>query len=177
MTRRHGEARFTARIAAAPDRIWSVIRRFGEVAAWSPIAVTSHIVAGMDATSGAERELRTADGTLIRERLTLLDDALRCLEYAMLSFPIPVTEQHNRIVVEAAEAGWSSVTFVARFVPAKGITVEAIATLNRDVFAAGANGLGRLLDAMVRLPPDAVAPVREANDTAAIGECPSPQGS
>lgn len=171
MTRHHGEARLTARIAAAPDRIWSVIRRFGEVAAWSPIAAISHIVAGTDATAGAERELRTADGTVIREQLTLLDDGSRCLEYTMLSFPIPVTKQHNRIVVEGAGQGWSSVTFLARFVPAEGTTVEAIATLNSGVFAEAAVGLGRLLGATVHLPPDALPPVREANDAAA------PQGS
>ena len=177
MTRHHGEARLTARIAAAPDRIWSVIRRFGEVAAWSPIAAISRIVVGTDATVGAERELRTANGTAVREKLTLLDDGLRCLEYAMLSFPIPVTEQYNRIVVEDAELGWSPVTFVARFVPAEGATVEEIAAINRGVFAEAAVSLGRLLDAMVHLPPDAFPPVREASDAAAIGECPSPQGS
>jgi hypothetical protein len=149
MTRGHGENRFAAQIASDPDRIWAVIRRFGDVAAWSPIAATSHIVAGIDATPGAERELHTTDGTSVRERLTLLDDGLRCLEYDMLTFPIPVSEQLNRIVVEEAGPGWARVTFVARFVPAEGTRVEEITAINRDVFAAAANGLGRLLGATV----------------------------
>jgi hypothetical protein len=150
MTHRHGETCSAAQIASDPDRIWSVIRRFGDVAAWSPIAATSRIVAGIDATVGAERELRTADGASVRERLTLLDEGSRCLEYEMLSFPIPVTEQRNRIVVEDAAPGWSRVTFVARFDPAEGTTIEEIAAINRDVFAAAAAGIGRLLDVNVR---------------------------
>ncbi|WP_277968071.1 SRPBCC family protein [Sphingomonas echinoides] len=150
MTRGHGEIRFAARIAADSDQIWAVIRHFGDVAAWSPIAETSRIVAGIDATPGAERELRTTEGTSVRERLTLLDDGLRCLEYDMLSFPIPVSEQHNRIVVEDAGPGWSRVTFVAWFVPTEGTTIEDIAAINRDVFAGAAAGIGRLLDVKVR---------------------------
>jgi hypothetical protein len=150
MTPLQGEIRFAAQIASNPDRIWSVIRRFGDVASWSPIAETSLIVTGIDATPGAERELLTADGALVRERLTLLDDGARCLEYDMLNFPIPVSEQHNRIIVEDAEPGWSRVTFTARFVPAEGATIEEIAAINRKVFAAAAAGIGRLLDVAIR---------------------------
>jgi hypothetical protein len=150
MTRRHGEIRFAAEIASEPDRIWSVIRRFGDVAAWNPVASTSRLVAGIDATPGAERELPTSDGTLVRERLTALDEGLRRLDYDVLSFPIPVTEQHNRILVEHAGPGWSRVTFVARFCPADGTTIEEIAGINRDAFAAAAAGIGRLFDVDVR---------------------------
>ena len=149
MTREHGEIRFIAQIASEPDRIWSVIRRFGDVAEWSPIAVTSRIVAGAGDVPGAVRELLTEDGTTVRERLTVLDDGLRLLEYEMLNFPIPVTEQRNSITVEGADPGWSRVTFAARFVPAEGTTSEQIADINRDVFAAAATGIGRLLEVQV----------------------------
>lgn len=61
-----------------------------------------------------------------------------------------LTEQHNRIIVEDAEPGWSCVTFAARFVPAEGTTIEEIAAINREVFAAAAAGIGRLLDVAIR---------------------------
>lgn len=149
MTQRHGEIRFAAEIASDPDRIWSVIRDFGRVADWSPIASSSRLVAGVNASPGAERELLTADGTAIRERLLSLDDSARSLEYEMLSFPIPVTEQHNRITVEGTSPGSSLVSFVARFVPSDNGSVAQIAAINRDVFVAAAAGIGRMLDAAV----------------------------
>ncbi len=159
MTQPHGEVRFAAEIAADPDRIWSKIRDFGRVADWNPIASSSRLIAGTDTTPGAERELLTADGTSVRERLTGLDDHARRLDYEMLSFPIPVTEQRNRITVDQAAAGWSLVAFVSRFLPSQGVADEQIAAINREAFAAAAEGIGRLLDAQVR--PSAGSTERE----------------
>lgn len=113
-------------------------------------ASSSRLVAGADGTPGAERELVTADGTSVRERLTGLDDVERWLEYEMLTFPIPVTEQRNRISVELAPPGSSLVTFVARFIPSSGFAPEEIAAINRNAFAAAAAGIARLLDADVK---------------------------
>ena len=102
MTRAQGDVRFAAEIAADPDRIWSTIRDFGRVADWNPVASSSRLVVGDDIKPGVERELLTADGMSVLERLTGLDDHARRLDYQMLSFPFPVTEQRNRITVDQA---------------------------------------------------------------------------
>lgn len=151
MTQSHGEVSFAAEIAADANRIWSKIRDFGRVADWNPIASSSHLVVGSDIKPGIERELLTTDGSSVLERLTGLDDRARRLDYEMLSFPIPVTEQRNEIRVDPAEAGWSLVTFVSRYVPAEGVAGEDIADINRNAFVAAAAGLGRLLEAEIRL--------------------------
>ncbi|MDQ0837034.1 SRPBCC family protein [Sphingomonas faeni] len=150
MTPRHGEGRFAAEIAADPDRIWSTIRDFGRAADWNPVASSSRLVVGTDITPGIERELLTADGQSVLERLTGLDDHAHRLDYEMLSFPIPVMEQRNQITVDQATKGWSLVTFTARFAPADGVAIDEIAAINRTAFAAAAGGIGRLLDADVR---------------------------
>lgn len=146
MTQRHGEVRFVAEITAEPERIWLVIRRFGDVANWNPIASTSRLVAGIDGVPGAERELLLVDGTTVRERLIEIDEGKRHLEYEMLSFPIPLTEQRNRIVVSASTPGGSLVTFTARFLPMTGTTIDEIAAINRSAFTSAAAGIGRLLN-------------------------------
>ena len=153
MTRPLGEMRLVAEIAAEPERIWAVIRRFGQVADWNPVARSSRLVAGVDAVPGAERELQIADGGSVRERLTGLDDAALRLDYEMLSFPIPVTAQRNRITVAPGTvAGRSLVTFSAHFMPKAGTAAEDVAALNRAAFAGAAVGIGRLLDVEVRVP-------------------------
>lgn len=150
MTRRQGNVRFAAEIAADPDRIWSTIRDFGRVADWNPVASSSRLVVGIDMKPGVERELLTADGMSVLERLTGLDDHARRLDYEMLSFPFPVTEQRNRITVDQAKTGWSLVTFTASFVAVDGAAIEEIAAINRNAFAGAADGIGRLLEADVR---------------------------
>lgn len=161
MTRAQGDVRFAAEIAADPDRIWSTIRDFGRVANWNPVASSSRLIVGTDIKPGIERELLTADGTSVLERLTGLYDHARRLDYEMLSFPIPVTEQRNQITVDPGTNGWSLVTFSARFVPAAGVTIDEIGAINRDAFAAAADGIGRLLGAEVR--PSAGSQHRDAS--------------
>ncbi len=150
MTQHHGEVRFAAEIAADPDRLWAKIRDFGRVADWNPIASSSRLIVGTDMKPGMERELLTADGMSVLEQLTGLDDHARRLDYQMLSFPFPVTEQRNRITVDQAKKGWSLVTFTADFVAVDGAAIDEIAAINRNAFAGAADGIGRLLDADVR---------------------------
>ena len=161
MTRAQGDVRFAAEIEADPDRIWSTIRDFGRVADWNPVASSSRLIVGTDIRPGVERELLTSNGMSVLERLTGLDDRARRLDYEMLSFPIPVTEQRNQIIVAPGTNGWSLVTFTARFVPADGVTIDEIGAINRTAFAAAADGIGRLLGAEVR--PSAGSQDRDAS--------------
>ena len=129
---------YVATIGASPERIWAVVRDFGSVASWNPIALESRLV------GEGERELITADGTLVRERMIKCDDDARRLTYQMLTFPIPVTEQMNQILVSAGTRDdETNIRFEASFIPADGVDSNLILGINLSAFAAACEGLAR----------------------------------
>lgn len=131
---------YAATIGASPDRIWSVIRDFGTVASWNPIARESTLV------SEGIRELITVDGTSVVERLVSSDDDRRHLTYQMVTFPIPVSQQTNQIIVSNGEAdGESNIRFEASFVPVDGVESNLVLDINLSAFAAASEGLAHHL--------------------------------
>ncbi len=131
---------YTATLAASPERIWSVVRDFGSVASWNPIARESRLVAD------GERELVTPDGTTVRERQISSDDGARHLTYQMVTFPIPVSAQTNQILVRPGESdGEASIRFEASFVPIDGVDPDVVMGINLSAFAAASRGLAEHL--------------------------------
>ncbi|MBO9097680.1 MULTISPECIES: SRPBCC family protein [unclassified Rhizobium] len=137
---------YTATIGTSPERIWAVVRDFATVASWNPIACESRLV------GKGERELITADGTLVRERMIKCDDDARHLTYQMVTFPIPVTEQTNQILVVAGKSeDETNIRFEASFIPADGVDSNVIQGINLSAFASASEGLARHLGvALVR---------------------------
>ena len=142
----HGDVALTVAVGARRSTIWSLIRRFEDVATWNPFLASSRLLSGKTEENGAVREVITRDGTVVHEQIVELDDARGTLGYKMLTYSILVVDQHNRIVVApGGRESLSLVTFSAHFQPSDGALVTDIADMNGAAFIAAANGLGRHL--------------------------------
>ena len=160
-----GAVALTVQIAASPAKIWSVVRHFQDVANWNSSLASSKLLSGKPGALGAEREVITADGVVVHEQLTELDEERRVLGYRMLSYLIPVTAQTNRISVAAGSSDHlSHVTFSAHFKPTSGAVADDVADMNGAAFIAAANGLGHHLGVDVHV---VAVSVEEAHPTAA----------
>lgn len=77
------------------DRVWSVLRRFGEIASWHPAIAESRIEGEVpDGTPGCVRVLRLAEGGTLSERLLAVDQANRSFTYRFDEAPLPVDDYH-----------------------------------------------------------------------------------
>ncbi|SFM97701.1 SRPBCC family protein [Methylobacterium pseudosasicola] len=89
-----------ALVDADPDRTWSVLRRFGEIATWHPAIAESRIEGDLpDGMPGCVRVLRLSDGRTLRERLLAMDEANHGLTYRFDEAPLPVDDYHLTVSV------------------------------------------------------------------------------
>jgi uncharacterized protein YndB with AHSA1/START domain len=78
-------------LKAPVEAVWSIVRDFNGLPNWAPGIAKSRIEGGLDAdVVGCVRAFHLADGTLVRERLLMLDDARRCLSYNFETPAFPV---------------------------------------------------------------------------------------
>jgi len=81
----------SAIIAAPVETVWAIVRNFNGLPAWVDGVATSSIENGLDAdVVGCIRSLILTDGSLVRERLLVLDDAGRTLTYNFETPAYPV---------------------------------------------------------------------------------------
>jgi hypothetical protein len=85
---------FVSAVIDAPvAQVWSVIRDFNGLPAWTPFAAESRIEQGARADQvGCIRNFRLKDGGLIRERLLALSDFDFSMAYQILESPMAVED-------------------------------------------------------------------------------------
>ncbi|WP_308117160.1 SRPBCC family protein [Streptomyces guryensis] len=73
------------------DRVWQVLRRFGDIAKWYPAAVTQSAVEDgpPQSTVGSVRAMVPADGNPLRERLLSMDYANRTMSCGFKDSSLP----------------------------------------------------------------------------------------
>lgn len=119
------------------DDVWTVVADFAAIASWHPALV--HSTAGQD--DARLREIVTADGRTIVERLLINDHERRVQEYEFVRHPFAVTDYRARIEVQASgpdrcEAHWS-----AGFLPLEGDGQAEQAVFENDIFRPGLDAL------------------------------------
>jgi len=78
-------------LKAPVETVWSLVRDFNSLPKWAPAIAKSKIEGGLDSdVVGCVRSFHTHDGTHIRERLLMLDDARYCFTYNFEKPAFPV---------------------------------------------------------------------------------------
>jgi hypothetical protein len=105
-------------IDAEADRVWQVLRRFGDIARWFPAGVKqSAIENGLPhSTVGCVRAMSLSDGNTLRERLLSMDDANRTFSYGFESASLPYDNFVLTVqLVPLSDARRTFIRWTARF--------------------------------------------------------------
>ncbi len=105
----------TIAIAAPADKVWNAVKDFDALNTWHPAVEKDEIVEGKNNRVGAVRLLTLKGGGTIRERLLRFNRAKRSFAYEIVEGVIPVSDYKSRLVVSAAGANASTVTWSGRF--------------------------------------------------------------
>ncbi len=104
-------------IDAPADKVWSVLRNFIGLTAWSQAVTAAYVTndKGPDQV-GAIRHLEIVDGSVFLETLVSLSDEAMTLKYDIVEGPIPVTDYVATMqVFQVTEGDMSYVTWGAEF--------------------------------------------------------------
>ncbi len=128
----------SAIIKAPVETVWSLIRDFNGLPSWAARIVGSKIEGGLDSdVVGCVRSFHLDDGTHIRERLLMLDDARYTFTYNFVKPAFPVKNYIATIRLmpvthgDATFAEWE-----ANFDEAPGDEGKYVAKISKEVFAA-----------------------------------------
>ena len=148
---------YASRIIKAPvEAVWSFVRDFNGLPKWAVGIADSKIEGGLDAdVVGCVRSFHTDDGTHIRERLLMLDDARYCFTY---SFEKPAFPVKNYIATlrlmpvtntDTTFAEWES-----HFEEAPGDEGKYVKIISNNVFAGGLKSLAAKIKANKIVKPE-----------------------
>lgn len=106
----HVEARRTMDVPA--DDLWRTIARMKGMEDWYPEFIASSEVPDPEATQ-PKRNCTTQDGSALKERILLRDDATRTFVYAIDAHPLPAKNLVGSLRVDDLGDGRSMVTWGA----------------------------------------------------------------
>ncbi|MDQ0123345.1 hypothetical protein J2W17_002292 [Pseudomonas lini] len=121
-------------IPASADQVWQLIGGFNSLPDWLPFIPRSELSEG-----GRVRNLQTADGAVVVERLQAFDNAAKTYSYSILQAPFPATDYLATIRVEAQGQG-ARVTWSGRFAPV-GVSDEEVVALFTGIYQGGLEAL------------------------------------
>jgi len=103
----------TITIKADPDKVWAIVKDFGNIHKWHPgVASTKVTKVGED----TYRTLTFKDGGNVYEKLRSIDDASMKTKYEIESGTLPVSDYVATITVtKGNNPGETNVTWVAHF--------------------------------------------------------------
>lgn len=103
----------TIKINASPDKVWAIIKDFGNFQKWQPLVTDSKLEKKGEDTL---RTLTLKSGGKVVERLKGIDEEAMKLKYEILEGAVPVADYNSFIVVaKGPSPNESSVTWVGRF--------------------------------------------------------------
>jgi hypothetical protein len=133
------EVMVTGTISASVDKVWSIVRDFGNLE-WGGISGTTLEGDGV----GAIRAF-AAQGVTIRERLETLDELGHTLTYSILEpSAIPWTGHLAKIAL-VPQPGVTRVEWSGRFEP-RGLSDEQVGAIVRAIFENGIRNLKRVAE-------------------------------
>ena len=121
-------------IPASADQVWQLIGGFNALPDWLPLVSKSELSEG-----GRVRNLQTADGAVVIERLETFDNAGKTYSYSILQAPFPATDYLATIRVETQGQG-ARVSWSGQFT-AKGVTDEEVKALFTGIYQGGLEAL------------------------------------
>lgn len=100
-------------INASPDKVWVIVKDFGNFHKWEPLVTDCKLEKKGEDTL---RTLTLKSGGKVVERLKGIDDEAMKLKYEILEGVIPVADYNSFIIVsKGPNPNESSVTWVGRF--------------------------------------------------------------
>lgn len=102
-------------IAAKPDNVWHLLKRFDAVKEWHPAFSESQIISGRDGKIGAIRRLTVKDGPSFTEELLALSEQGKSFTYKVIESPLPITDYLSSVGVKSNAAGGTTVIWVGQF--------------------------------------------------------------
>ncbi|AZF37434.1 hypothetical protein C4J88_2651 [Pseudomonas sp. R4-39-08] len=82
---------YRALINGGADRVWDVLKHFGQISQWHPAIAESIIENGQpDGLVGCIRRLTLQDGAVLREKLLSVDEPDLQFSYRFVESPLPV---------------------------------------------------------------------------------------
>ena len=101
------------KINASPDKVWAIIKDFGNFQKWQPLVTDSKVEKKGEDTL---RTLTLKSGGKVVERLKGIDEEAMKLKYEILEGAVPVADYNSFIIVaKGSGPNESSVTWVGRF--------------------------------------------------------------
>ncbi|VVO04824.1 hypothetical protein PS718_02960 [Pseudomonas fluorescens] len=134
---------FSAVMDSEAQRVWSVVKKFGEIHKWHPAIVQSNIESGWpDGLVGCVRKLTLADGAVVTERLLSVDDRALTLAYRFEQAPLPLDNYVASVRLMALTGqNRTLVTWSASFDLQEPNTAEHYQALIRNLIVDGHEGL------------------------------------
>ena len=135
---------YTSTVIAAPaDRVWSVVRDFNALPAWTDFDVDSRIEEGLPSDKiGCVRAFRLEDGGFIREKLLALSDFDYSCSYAILESPMGVENYIATLrLIPVTDGGQTFAEWSAEFDCAPEREDELVEQIGTDVFLGGLTSL------------------------------------
>ena len=108
----------TITIKAEPEKVWAMIKDFGNMQQWHPGVVSTKIEQAKDDNGDMAtfRTLTFKDGGNVYEKLRSSDDVGMKLKYEIISGTLPLTDYNATItVIKGDKPGETLVTWVGRF--------------------------------------------------------------
>lgn len=135
---------YTSTVIAAPaDRVWSVVRDFNALPAWTDFVVDSRIEEGLPSDKiGCVRAFRLEDGGFIREKLLALSDFDYSCSYAILESPMGVENYIATLrLIPVTDGGQTFAEWSAEFDCAPEREDELVEHIGMNVFLGGLTSL------------------------------------
>ncbi len=115
-------------LKADAEALWDQIKRFGGLEKYNPETIHSCIVTG--AGIGATRKLTLADGSIVIEELTAIDETSKTITYKMIRTPMPLQNYIGRLGLEKLEKGYVRVSFASTFLAGETHRIQLLTTLD-----------------------------------------------
>ena len=146
-------------LKAPVETVWSMVRDFNGLPNWAAGIRSSRIEKGLDAdVVGCVRAFHIANGTLVRERLLMLDDARHCFSYNFETPAFPVKNYLATLrLYPVTHTDQTFAEWEATFDEAPGDEGKYQKIVSNDVFATNFRNLARIIArTKPKRPPGAV---------------------
>lgn len=142
-------------LRAPVETVWSLVRDFNGLPFWALGVKSSRIENGLDPdVVGCVRSFHLADGTHVRERLLMLDDARRCFSYNFETPAFPVKNYLATLRLYPVTHGDQTFAeWEATFDEAPGDEGKYQRIISQDVFAANFRNLAKIIARTKPAPP------------------------